>query len=108
MRRGPRVSVVCVRVVPTVRPLWEVTFALHPGNDVHDATVCAVERQSLVRLIESTGPCAFCGDVGLVLGERGRVDGMQLCEVCVGVRAYQLVAEEMAMAGQRADGERRN
>jgi hypothetical protein len=102
--RDPRMSVVCIRVFPTVRPLWEVTFALHPGSDVHDARVCTVERTSMVRLIESEGSCGFCGDVGVVLCERGTVGGVRLCEACVGATAYRVIGEAMEM---RENGARR-
>lgn len=93
-----RMNVVCVRVFPTERPLWEVTYALHPGSDVHDAAVCTVPRGSMVRLIESEGRCAFCGALGLVLRERGTVGGVRLCEPCVGVTAVRLIGEAMAAA----------
>jgi hypothetical protein len=96
----PVVSVVCVRVFPTERPLWEVTYALHPGSDLHDSAVCAVERQSMVRLIESEGRCALCGALGPVLCERGTVRGMRLCEGCVGVTAQRLIGEAIAAAAQ--------
>jgi hypothetical protein len=97
-RSDPRMHVVCVRVFPTTRPFWEVSFALHPGTDVHDARVCTVERQSMVRLVEAKGRCSMCGDDGLVLRERGTVGGVWLCEGCVCVAAYGVISEAMTAA----------
>jgi hypothetical protein len=96
LRGGGPTSVVCVRVFPTVEPFWEVTFALHPGSDVHDAGVCGVERASMVRLIASEGRCSSCGEVGVVFCERGTVGGLRLCEVCVVVTAQAVIGEAMA------------
>ncbi len=105
VEQGP-MQVVCVRVFPTVSPFWEVTVAIHPGTDVHDARVCRVERTSMVRLVEAEGRCALCGFEGLVLGERGTSGGERLCEECVSVKA--MAAMHVAMTrgrGQRVERE---
>lgn len=87
--------VTCVRVMPTTGGAWEATFARHRGNDVHDVAVCASERFSLLRLVESEGRCTGCGASGLVLSERGGGVG-PLCPPCTTVAAQLVVREAMA------------
>jgi hypothetical protein len=95
--------VLCVRVTPTAGDRWEVTYALHPGFDVHDTTVCAGERFSMVRLVEEQGRCGLCKCVGVVLRERDGDGGLALCPLCTTMTARVVLRQAMA-AKETADG----
>lgn len=106
--RGVPTWVTCVRVTPTGGGAWEVTYAMHRGDDVHDDAVCASERFTLIRLVESRGRCDSCRDVGAVLRPRAAaVQGLAVCPECATVKA-QLVLRDMVAESGNAMREQRN
>lgn len=90
--RGVWTRVTCLRVEPTSGGEWEVSYAVHPGTDVHDTAVCDAERRVLVVLVEDEGRCMVCGAWGLVLRER-TVGSVAACQACVVVNGQRLVSE---------------
>lgn len=90
--RGVWTRVTCLRVEPTSGGEWEVSYAVHPGWDVHDTAVCNGERQVLVVLVEDEGVCMVCRSPGLVLRER-KAGAVVACAACVLVNGQRLVTE---------------
>lgn len=92
--------VTCLRVEPTERGYWEVSYARHVGTDVHDLRACAEAREVIALLVASEGTCGGCGAVGLVLGTSA-CDALARCGQCTLLMGQQMVAAMVSGGGKR-------